>query len=148
MAAQWSKDKRWYRAQITDVLSDDDHDEVFVLFIDFGNTEILPMKRIRVLETRFLNLPFQAVQCCLHGVTSLEESWSFEAREELFAMVKRKTCVAEVVEVEETNVCAINLIALVDNREVDVGQHLVREGFGTKVKITGIPSLRSLGQEL
>ena len=42
---------------------------VQVLYIDYGNAEILPITRLRRLKTQFTHCPAMAIQCALFEVT-------------------------------------------------------------------------------
>jgi hypothetical protein len=48
-----------------------------VYFVDFGDSYYLPASHLRVLLNEFYELPFQAVECCLHGVEA--HKWSDES---------------------------------------------------------------------
>ena len=60
-AAQYSENDSWYRARVVDV----NKESVRVLFIDYGNTEDLPLDRIAALDPQFTSLPSQAFHCSL-----------------------------------------------------------------------------------
>ncbi|XP_046848217.1 RING finger protein 17-like [Xenia sp. Carnegie-2017] len=74
-AARYSEDGRWYRALIIDVTS---NKIVKVLFVDFGNSEELRFSEIRRLPDHLAKLPKQAMECCLSGITPIDEEigWS------------------------------------------------------------------------
>ena len=62
--AQFSDDKVWYRAEVTSF----DDDVVNVCFVDYGNTETIPMSEIRPITAELVELPQQAVCCSLSGI--------------------------------------------------------------------------------
>lgn len=62
--AQYSEDSQWYRACITKVVSDA---KVEVHFVDYGNTDTLPVAAIKQLRPDLLNFPVQAIKCRLEG---------------------------------------------------------------------------------
>lgn len=64
MAAKFSFDDRYYRAE---VLSSTD-DGYNVHFLDYGDHEIIEAKDIYELRTDFLSLRLQAVECCLANI--------------------------------------------------------------------------------
>lgn len=45
---------------------------VRVSFVDYGNTEEVPLDNIRQISSSFLKLPFQAIKCWLSGESSYE----------------------------------------------------------------------------
>ena len=63
--ATFSEDGGWYRARIMVISSTID-----VFYIDYGNTESLPVKNIKTLRPEFSALPAQAIECNLKGASS------------------------------------------------------------------------------
>lgn len=70
--AQFTEDEKFYRACVLDVV---DNENVKVLYVDFGNTEILPVVKLRVLIDQFKVTPIQAYECCLDGVQPHDKVW-------------------------------------------------------------------------
>ena len=73
VASQISSDNNWYRARIIDVIvPEDEYDEsqveVDIDFVDFGDCERKPITGVFKLLNDFLNLNFQAIECCLADV--------------------------------------------------------------------------------
>ena len=64
--ATFSEDGGWYRAKIIMVVSS----TVDVFYIDYGNTESLPVGSIKTLLPKFSSLPAQAIECNLKGASS------------------------------------------------------------------------------
>ena len=62
-ASKFSLDDGWYRAKVLDVKGN----SVSVFYIDYGNSETLPLSRLKVLNSKFQNLPSQAIECSLSG---------------------------------------------------------------------------------
>ncbi|GFS16182.1 tudor domain-containing protein 1 [Elysia marginata] len=69
-AARFSVDQNWYRARIVSVVSPT---RCVVQFVDYGNSEQTLTSELKALtgDERFLELPAQAVKCCLVGFESL-----------------------------------------------------------------------------
>lgn len=65
VAAKFSFDNCWYRAEITDC---SDNGQYTVLFLDYGDYEDMNAEDIRELRTDFLSLRLQAIECCLANV--------------------------------------------------------------------------------
>uniref|UniRef100_A0A803YGC8 Tudor domain-containing protein n=1 Tax=Meleagris gallopavo TaxID=9103 RepID=A0A803YGC8_MELGA len=64
--AQYSEDKRWYRALIvSDVTS---AGEVEVMYVDYGNRELVSLTSLRSINERFLELKAQAFRCSLYNL--------------------------------------------------------------------------------
>ena len=64
-AALFSQDHQWYRAKIIKVFS---NQQVEVIFVDYGNSEVISLSATRELTSEFFSLPNQAVQCTLDGL--------------------------------------------------------------------------------
>lgn len=60
-------DGNWYRALVRNVAS---HGNIKVHFVDYGNTEEVPLANIRQISSSFLTLPFQGIKCWLSGGSS------------------------------------------------------------------------------
>lgn len=64
-AALFDQDSLWYRGRILCV---DESGSIEILFIDYGNKEVIMLKNTRDLLSKYLSLPIQAVLCSLTGV--------------------------------------------------------------------------------
>ena len=53
-----------------------------VYFVDYGNTEWTAERNVKRMLPQFLHIPFQAVECFLANIETIEEDgeWSDEAR--------------------------------------------------------------------
>ena len=60
---QYSLDNQWYRAYVERANAKDSTYDVF--FIDYGNKEKLPAKRVRVMDAALAAVPAQAIQANL-----------------------------------------------------------------------------------
>lgn len=76
-AAQFTGDNSWYRAWIEKIV--DVH--VHVYYVDYGNSEVLDVSRLRPLEAKFKALPYAAITCSLGSITTAQGEWSQEAKE-------------------------------------------------------------------
>lgn len=50
-----------------------------VRYVDYGNEEVLPPLRLRILKDEFVTTPRQAVACLLENVQPNGEEWSPDA---------------------------------------------------------------------
>ena len=64
-------DDVWYRALVTAVSREDN--SVTVLYVDEGNTETLPLSRLRELDEKFASLPCQALRVQLKDLELRED---------------------------------------------------------------------------
>ena len=100
--AQFQEDSRWYRARVLDVNETEQQCEVF--FVDYGNTDFVPLSCIRNAEEKFCELAQQSFECELDGINRFRGQ-SFDetvaslnetiAEQELFckAVQLKKNCV-------------------------------------------------------
>lgn len=77
--AQFSEDEAWYRGVVRGLSSND----ADVEFVDFGNSDKVPIASLRQIEKQFSNIPAQAVRCSLTGVRPLTQgqTWSGDAKD-------------------------------------------------------------------
>lgn len=61
-------DGNWYRGQVKDFTSGG---AATIHFLDYGNTEVIPVDKLCKIPSNFLQLPFQAIKCSLAGEQSL-----------------------------------------------------------------------------
>ncbi|XP_076476295.1 protein tudor [Bombus vancouverensis nearcticus] len=111
--AQYSKDRKWYRAVIKSIREDD----VTVQFIDYGNIETVEYGKIKTIQKEFLELPKQAIHCKLFGVKDDNiDSKKIEAFENL---VINKTVEAEFIS-EENGMYSVLLKRMTDNGQTEI----------------------------
>ncbi|CAF1418182.1 unnamed protein product [Rotaria magnacalcarata] len=60
--AKYSEDNRWYRARL---ITCEGHDQIKIVFVDFGNIEIKLIHQFFPLHKLFTDLPAQAIGCSL-----------------------------------------------------------------------------------
>ena len=63
-AAKYSEDGLWYRARVSKVTSGGAE----VVFVDYGNSEIVGLANLKVLQSQFTSLPCIAIPCTLAGL--------------------------------------------------------------------------------
>lgn len=75
-----------YRAQILNVTGD----KIKVLYVDYGNEEVLPVMSIRAIHNDLVtNLPAQAVKCALNGYELLSSDQEVSNHFERLTLEKR-----------------------------------------------------------
>lgn len=77
---QYDEDNAWYRGRF--VSSCDPHLLVplaYVFFVDYGNTQICPIKRIKAIDEEFVKLNPLAFHCKLDGIDILQ-AWTAEEK--------------------------------------------------------------------
>ena len=121
VAAQYLEDMLWYRGRITSCIDPDMYD---VDYIDFGNSDSVPLKCIRPLDESLAVHPPMAVQCALSGlaVPSCVSEFPSAAADMMLGLVDEAECVIEVVGVSVSGICNVILSSSIG---VDVGRALL-----------------------
>ncbi len=74
---QYEEDNGWYRGQIVKYC---DHQGATVLFVDYGNTQLAPVEKIKSIDEEFVKLPSFAYHCKLDGVDASRD-WKVEEKD-------------------------------------------------------------------
>lgn len=69
-AVKYDEDSEWYRAKVLKI----NGDKILCSYVDFGNTQEVKKSVIRELKSKFLELPPQAIECCLFGFENQTQS--------------------------------------------------------------------------
>nr|QBI71277.1 ebna2 binding protein P100 [Isotomurus palustris] len=123
--ARYSADNEWYRAKVEKLLPDQ---QVAVLFVDYGNREVIKSAKCAVLPSiPCSNLPPFAKEYNLGFVTlPTDEDYAQEA---IYALKHDTAEGTFLLNVEYKNV-GVEYVSLADDKKKqDVGQTLVREGL-------------------
>lgn len=65
LVSSFLEDNLWYRAAVTAYAS---QDTVLVDYVDYGNSDSLPLTRLRPIIPSLMDLPAQAIRCSLAGM--------------------------------------------------------------------------------
>ncbi|KAF6317988.1 tudor domain containing 1 [Rhinolophus ferrumequinum] len=137
--AQFSEDDQWYRASVLAYASEE---SVLVGYVDYGNFEILSLKRLCPITPKLLELPMQAIKCVLTGVRPSLGIWTPEAIYLMKKNVQNKMITVKVVDKLENS----SLVELIDESvtpNVSVTQVLLDSGLAAReegVLVTDKPS--------
>jgi tudor domain-containing protein 2 len=145
VAAPFSHDDKWYRARVTDVMLDDyDVEEslVAVYYLDYGDSDTRRKKDLCSLRADFLNLRYQAIECCLAKVKPLEGDWTDEAIElfgDLCHVAQWQVLMARVDSYKEQKqgeregilVPVVELYDTSGTQDIFVAEELVKQGYAT-----------------
>uniref|UniRef100_UPI00358FDE07 tudor domain-containing protein 15 n=1 Tax=Myxine glutinosa TaxID=7769 RepID=UPI00358FDE07 len=72
-AARCNVDRRWHRGFALGPVQNGT--QVCVLFVDYGNDDLVMVQDLLPLPSRFLNDPAYAFRCCLHRLTPVSTGW-------------------------------------------------------------------------
>ncbi|GAB1609944.1 finger 17 isoform X2 [Argonauta hians] len=114
--AQYSQDNDWYRARVKKVnavLHETNtlfNNLVEVLYIDYGNSEILPLTKLLIPPMKFFKDPEFALRCCIANITPVaqDDLWSAAAIKVFATIVNSKILTMTLLK-EENNVWLCNL---------------------------------------
>ncbi|KAK7488311.1 hypothetical protein BaRGS_00020470 [Batillaria attramentaria] len=95
VAAKYSTSGEWCRAEVQMV----DDSQVLVQYIDFGNSETLPLTQLQALRREHASLPAQSFQCAVVGIQH-DRVWATEQMATFYqcfeAYSKNMKCLAEI----------------------------------------------------
>ncbi|KAM9716326.1 tudor domain-containing protein 1 [Menidia menidia] len=134
-AVQFSSDMKWYRGLIQTLSAD--QKMAFVLYIDFGNEENVPVDRIRPLPANIQPFGPCAIECRVAGVAPASGNWSDECCIAVRQMLASKTMTVQLVETQINHVHAVDIL-------LSPGKHLstflLEQGFALKETVTKAPT--------
>lgn len=144
--AQYSLDKQWYRAQVIGLPG---NAKVKIFYVDFGNVEIVPYKKLRKIADEHTKLPCQAIKCSLVDIAPLNEDWNSQANEWFTEAAGKKNLslkVHKVIPGEGT--AEVILYHIKDDMEICLNGLIVKEGIakstGEESCIIEIPRCKTL----
>ncbi|CAN7989534.1 unnamed protein product [Ixodes hexagonus] len=87
--AQFLPDQMWYRAQVVALPGGS---QVEVLYVDYGNKDVVPGLSVRKIPDRFMRLPVQAIPVTLADVAPIAgNTWSNEAKNKLTKLTSSRS---------------------------------------------------------
>ena len=122
IAAYCVADNAWYRAVVTEFYGDTHHK---VVFVDYGNADLVTVGSVRRLDTRFAKLPRQAIRMSLFGMNSTDVRWSGVAIRSFSEEIVNKPCVVDIAR-RDGDVVVVSDIATSDG--VSIIAKMVSDG--------------------
>lgn len=92
VCAKFYEDQSWYRSRVIGFV---DSNNAHVQFIDFGNTDIVPVGTLIPIHSDFTHIPAQAIHCCLKGFEGKQQA-SNEVIDKFQQLTGSKALVAEL----------------------------------------------------
>ncbi|XP_058698038.1 tudor domain-containing protein 1 [Poecile atricapillus] len=136
--AQFTEDNLWYRAAVTAYVSED---TVLVDYMDYGNSDSLPLTRLRPIIPRLTDLPAQAIRCSLAGVKPPLGTWTSEGISCMKKMVKDKVLTVKVVDKKNSRT-VVQLTDASGTPAVNIASRLIEEGFAAEELSMALPAAR------
>ncbi|KFQ13674.1 Tudor domain-containing protein 6, partial [Leptosomus discolor] len=111
--AQYSEDEKWYRALILREVPS--AGKVEVIYVDYGNRELVSLTNLRSTDERFLRLEAQAFRCSLYNVIHPNGqnpfAWDAEAIQAFQEFIDASSSQVEMK-------CTIFALASINNKEL------------------------------
>ena len=134
---QFTEDDTWYRAV---VLATEPGNKVRVWYVDYGNQETLPLRRVVALNKKFLQVSVQAVSCGLDGIQPASGSkWSPEASSKLEELAATGSVTVLVKAVKEesgdgwpTKHMVVDIWLTQQGSKLSVADELVKAGLAVR----------------
>ncbi|XP_028407927.1 uncharacterized protein LOC114530556 isoform X2 [Dendronephthya gigantea] len=144
---RYTVDNVWYRALVTAVSQENC---VTVLYVDEGNSETLPLSRLRELDEKFAGLPCQALRVQLKGLELSEDITLCEVNDWFKRRVSGETLEAVLCENEaDVKPVPLDLYIFPPNRsasdvnyqkiECSILEMLIRQGFAIRASSVASP---------
>ena len=117
----------WCRGFIDQVSSDG---SVYVHYLDFGNSEVLPLSKVRPLEVHFQQQPPMALKCSLSGILPTHSSgWSNNAKEAVLSKIPLNSCLKVKVIRMESSLLFIDVTFPDSSSQESLSHFLISQGL-------------------
>ncbi|XP_058035572.1 tudor domain-containing protein 15 [Ahaetulla prasina] len=121
--ARYSKDKFFYRAVIRQIVDNN----VDVYFLDFGNTDTVPLFDVKILLPEFQELPALAMSCTLANAFPIEDLWTKKETDFFKTVVVDKPITLHVLAKQKENYI-VNVHCMNGSEQTDVLGLMIEAG--------------------
>ncbi|NXP17957.1 TDRD1 protein, partial [Scytalopus superciliaris] len=135
--AQFTEDNLWYRAAVTAYASED---TVLVDYVDYGNSDSVPLTRLRPMIPALMDLPAQAITCSLAGIKPLLGTWTSEDISFMNKLVKDKVFTIKVVD-KEGSTSVVELLDASVTPAISILSLLIEEGCAVEEPKVTLPAV-------
>ncbi|XP_072858273.2 tudor domain-containing protein 15 isoform X1 [Pogona vitticeps] len=135
--ARYYEDMHFYRAVIIDV----EDNSINVCFLDFGNTETVPLIDVRILLPEFQELPALAICCSLANAFPVCDVWTKRETDFFKTIVVDKQLTLHPIAKEE-NKYIVNVQCMNGTEQDDVLMLMVQAGYAEHWKMKQDPVLK------
>uniref|UniRef100_A0A8C9JRW5 Tudor domain-containing protein 1 n=1 Tax=Panthera tigris altaica TaxID=74533 RepID=A0A8C9JRW5_PANTA len=130
--AKYTVDQTWNRVVIRDV--DMLQKKAQVLYIDYGNEEIIPVNRIHQLNRNIDLFPPCAIKCFVASVTPAEGNWSNECIKTIKSLLMEQYCSIKIVDISKEEVVTFAVDVMLPSSGKLLDEVLIEMGYGLKPK--------------
>nr|CAD7260952.1 unnamed protein product [Timema shepardi] len=114
---QYLADMKWYRGRVQSIIKKSDKDEsALILYIDFGNTEVVPKSRLRCIPLHIVSSPGMALRCSLFGLKPSNDDWTLESKTMFAQMVDGSEVLMVIMSYDNGGVYEVDLCSLPGSR--------------------------------
>nr|XP_055104521.1 tudor domain-containing protein 1 isoform X2 [Symphalangus syndactylus] len=128
--AKYTVDQTWNRAIIQNV--DVQQKKAHVLYIDYGNEEIIPLNRIYHLNRNIDLFPPCAIKCFVANVIAAEGNWSNDCIKATKPLLMEQYCSIKIVDILEEEVVTFAVEVELPNSGKLLDHVLIEMGYGLK----------------
>ncbi|XP_013927250.1 PREDICTED: tudor domain-containing protein 15 [Thamnophis sirtalis] len=121
--ARYSKDKYFYRAVIRQIV--DNNADVY--FLDFGNTDTVPLFDVKILLPELQELPALAMCCTLANAFPIEDIWTKKETDFFKTIVVDKPITLHVIAKQKENYI-VNVQCMNGSKQTDVLGLMIEAG--------------------
>ena len=139
-AVMYHRDTNWHRGKILEV--DHAQNKARIVYLDYGDSELVAFEDIKFLDKRFGALPVQAVSAKLHNIKKTSQLFSGEVMVKyLLDKTRGSPLIAKtmgVTQVNSTQLFSLDIIVknTHDSKIWSLNQQVVKDGFGRIVDET------------
>ncbi|XP_029662973.1 uncharacterized protein LOC115235369 isoform X2 [Formica exsecta] len=92
-------DGKWFRGRVNVVNTTDGGETLYnIFYLDYGYEERnIPTSRIRNIPEHLLELPPQAIRCCLHGLIPKNLHWTNASTNDFMKLTNRADCSISII---------------------------------------------------
>ncbi|XP_025025808.1 tudor domain-containing protein 15 [Python bivittatus] len=141
--ARYSKDMHFYRAVVRQVVDNN----IDVYFLDFGNTETVPLFDVRILLPEFQELPALAMFCTLANAFPIEGIWIKKETDFFKTVVVGKPITLHVIAKQKDNYI-VNVQCMNGSKQSDVLRLMVQAGCAEYWEVKQDPFLKIVSSQV
>uniref|UniRef100_A0A452QZ56 Tudor domain-containing protein 1 n=1 Tax=Ursus americanus TaxID=9643 RepID=A0A452QZ56_URSAM len=130
--AKYTVDQTWNRVIIQDI--DMLQKKAQVLYIDYGNEEIIPVNRIHQLNRNIDLFPPCAIKCFVANVIPAEGNWSNECVKTIKSLLMEQYCSITIVDTLKEDVVTFAVDVMLSSSGKLLDDVLIEMGYGLKPK--------------
>lgn len=92
-------DEKWFRGRVSAANTTEGGETLYnIFYLDYGYEECnIPISRIRNIPEHLLELPPQAIRCCLHGLIPKNFHWTNASTNDFMKLTNRADCSISII---------------------------------------------------